>query len=721
MERLFRFIFGKNQTAERRPIFFSPPPTGPEVGQTEEPENQEAQQNEMDDLHLKPENVGDVAQDKVDDTEAALKKRKERTDEAGEGEKPADQNADKSNEQKSELDPKQQNVVNKLTALGLSPDAAATIVKGLAALGALLKQLQGGGEGAADNKAPTDAKEGNKGGEAKTDTQTDKTPEATAESPDDVKKVQNPKAEAEKIATVDVAALEAQKTELETKGADANADGKTNLEEAQALVKQLEAIQKQITEAEKTNARKEALENEQERRNQMVDDAWAEASKGIDPESRAVQNISLDGDQLNVEVKPGLEKGAQELLAQLGIDAKLNGTAVSITAHPDLFKGDKVDPVLQTAFDAVAKLPAAGAAENKEEGEKSIEAKVQELNDKIDSIRDNCEEEVLLNTRIGRALAVMDFSFNAETNNIDISLPPDLKDDVIALAGAVGWETNEDGSSMSRGKDGEIALDGASIVVPAYLGFAGKEGDADSQHAEVAKSLNLWEGRLSGEVSADTQELGAAEGDPEIVVKDETGEYIASLADSKFAEDMQRIKDNLAPGMEKTVMGRALQNVDFKQDADGKTVIVFDGALKPKEFAFIFRSTFPKGIVEEVGKSGGDNYVKLNGADVSGYLRRIEAMVSNPQEAGEGEGEEGAEEVPEDTERSEEIPAAKDALPGQIRQDKEGSYWQKNAEGMWESYNNRDAGMNSDSGYRKTQWGDGQMQDNTEKIVEENA
>lgn len=98
--------------------------------------------------------------------------------------------------------------------------------------------------------------------------------------------------------------------------------------------------------------------------------------------------------------------------------------------------------------------------------------------------------------------------------------------------------------------------------------------------------------------------------------------------------------------------------------------------------------------------------------------KKPEAEKASKQEAPSKPAESTATTPGERSEKPQEIPPAKDAPVGQIRQDKDGNYWIKGENRMWQSHHNPERGQTSDSGFKSTEWSDETMDNQTAKVVE---
>ena len=668
MEHLIHFLIRKFTAAEARPIFFAEgagsPPDKPKTTPSETKDAGKKGTEKAVDKKDIEDSPASATDNKLAGLNVSLKQKKlkaEQGDKADETSGKTDKGADDKKEapankqpdgakkeaadKKTKLTPEQQQGVDGLQKVGVDKDVAVAIVEGLKALADFLKSLNPNNPSGAKNEAnagdkAADKKTADKGaGEKTADAKIEKPAEAL-----DPRKVQNPKAEAEKIGTTNIDALKKEKDDLMNKGPEKNAKNQIEPQAARDYADRVDALTKKIAEAEGKQKQKEDLNKEQDRRNMMVDDAWGKAAAAGLPEGdRAVQKVSLDGDKLTFAVKkdaPGAKQIA-DLLKQNGLtDFKENENSITVTVPPALFERADLNAAVQKGFEAVAKMPAK-TAERKEdknsgaEGKEAIDQKINALNAKVDRLNASVDKEVLTSTAIGRVLSKMKFQYNEKTKDIDIVDPVESIADIVSLAKAAGWKYNEAKKELSNGRGGSIDMNGGTFVSPSYYGFGGKPGDFESQNTAIGTSLDNWSTRLNKEVPKDTKELGKDGDTTKVIEKDTTGDYVSKLADSRFKTDVERIKTTMKDPMKKTVMGRAIQQIDFKQDADGSTVLVYKNGDNPnsaKEFAFIYRSTI-SGAEQEVGTSGANFYAKLSqGGDsaVESYLKKIEAMVCPP-------------------------------------------------------------------------------------------
>ena len=365
--------------AERRLVHFTM--GGPEQATSEVPDKNEKKEAVKKDKETSKEDVEQDGPDgttkkKIADLEGNLKNQTEKADKADETSGKTDKGAAEKKEapankqpegaqKKTELTPEQKQGVDGLQKIGVEKDVAVAIVEGLKALADFLKSLNPYDQSntKTDNKTP-DANNGDKGKEKSSDAL-------------DPRKVQNPKAEAEKIGTVDVSALTKEKDDLMNKGPDKNDKGQIEPQAARQYADKLDALAKKITEAEGKQKQKEDLNKEQDRRNQMVDDAWGKAAgqSNLTPEKRACQTISLSGDQMREEWKNESEAALHaDIAKKCGIDARVEGKTIVITVPPAYFNGEELDSVSQNLMKTLAKVPLQSADKNKEQNENKTES-----------------------------------------------------------------------------------------------------------------------------------------------------------------------------------------------------------------------------------------------------------------------------------------------------------------------------------------------------------
>ena len=293
----------------------------------------------------------------ADVTEEAATAGTKKVEGEGEGAQNKKQENKETNEKKEPLSEDGQKLADSMRGLGISQKDAESLARGLQALAALVKSIKemfGQGPAQSPNSLTS--------GPAAAPSTPTESGEKPTEAGQDVKNVQNPKAEAEKLGdpAKQETELEAQLQELGKK-----LDGSTDATERGDVMKQMQDLNTKLTDVEKNMERKTALEKEQQRREGVVKEGWEKATKasGLTPEKQAVTNVELkgDGDDLVVTFQDALKsEGAMKTLSTFfesqGIKVTANKEAGTLQLEgvpPTLFSEEGLQK-LQSSLDLVA-------------------------------------------------------------------------------------------------------------------------------------------------------------------------------------------------------------------------------------------------------------------------------------------------------------------------------------------------------------------------------
>lgn len=255
-------------------------------------------------------------------------------------------------------------------------------------------------------------------------------------------------------------------------------------------------------------------------------------------------------------------------------------------------------------------------------------------------------------------------------------------------------EAHEDLGAIRENADKKIQENTKSIEsLDKRIDGVKKENDAlIGKKADVEKELNSLRGdesqkekvfelqteldRLTTLIQANQKAIDALDARRDALKKENTELTAKKEAAEKIDEDITKGMEKLLPMIQKLAEMLGLKLQDLNVGYNGQPIIVI-------------------------------NNINGNNNTITTTLNAMGAKINPETQTAEI----SAEQVPQNIER------AKDASVGQIREDKDGNYWQKTEKG-WVSHNDAAKKINSDSGYRGVTWFDSQMDENTKRIVE---
>src|SRR3989344_366451 len=220
-------------------------------------------------------------------------------------------------------------------------------------------------------------------------------------------------------------------------------------------------------------------------------------------------------------------------------------------------------------------------------------------------------------------------------------------------------------------KENDVLIGKKGEVVKELNALRGEEGKEDKVF-ELQTELE----RLNTLIQANQKAIDTLDARRDALKKENTELTAKRDAAEKMGEDMVKGMEKLLPMLQKLAEMLGLKLQDLNIGYNGQPIIVI-------------------------------NNINGNNNTVTNTLNAMGAKINPETQTAEV----SAEQIPQNVERS------KDAQVGQIREDKDGNYWQKTEKG-WVSYSDAAKKMNSDSGYRGVTWFDSQMDENTKRIVE---
>jgi len=502
--------------------------------------------------------------------------------------------------------------------LGMTSENAKDLAMALLPIHRAIQSFKNGPEGdsteAPDEKSgdKTDEKPDEKAGDDKTEKGGDASGETVDESTEEVDEttVQNPKEEADKIRASaeslqsDRADLEAQVSKLEDEGVSSD-----ETDPMIELVGKIKAIDEKIATIE---AKAVPFDEELERRANIVDTTWQNASEGS--EDGLISGVTLDtadGDNLLISVKD------PAMAATVTAVAESFGTGVSVDGAGNIVLEDvphgqiTEEGPLNALMDALAAIPAPAVSddaedegdldESKEAAPESIEKMVESLNAKrIDLIESN--EQFMTEAPIGKVFAEMEYRVAEDGKNITIHIPASASAEYRSIMLANGRKVEGEVPNYTVAYPGEtIAMGEQGGNYPSRLAWGGTEGDAKSQFASAEAGMSMWQSSVTTEVPDDTQ-IVAAEDNADINLSEEL-----SPAADKVGKALDSLRGSLGDAVGETPFGKFIDSLDVKS-VDGN--IALTSSLDAQTFSHMYKElNLSASITGTLETHGGDGYV----------------------------------------------------------------------------------------------------------------
>jgi len=623
---------------------------GPEAALAEA--NQGENKYTLEDGKLKP--VEAPKEDSKDEDEAK---------EGGEDDEATDESTDESTEKVTETLSKSDQefidaTITQMTEeLGMTSENAKDLAMALLPIHRAIQSFKNGPEGSTTDETDetsgekTDEKADDKAGDDKEEGG-DASGDVVDESADklDPTTVQNPKEEADKIRE-DAEKLTTRKAELNTEDDELNEDDLEPEERKRSreIMDELDEIDKGLDEIE---AKAVPFDEELERRANIVDTTWQNASEGS--EDGLISGVALDtadGDDLLITIKdPTMVATVTAIAESFGVGVSVNkeGSIVIEDVPHGLITGEGP---LNALMDALAAIPAPAVsddAEDKEDTDEGSESKERSpeviadaLNAQLEVLRLS-NPDFMKEAPIGRVFAAMSYEPDGK-GGITIDTPASVSAEYRAIMKANGRDiVPPDGEDYTveypDGTKIEMAGDKPGKY-PSRLAWGGTEGNAESQFSAAEAGMNMWKSSISADLP---DNITMVEPSGEEPVLDGVPEGDDA---TKMKIELASLQGSLGEHAGDSHFGKFIASLDVGS-SEGATVLTSKG-LMPEQFSHMYEQIGLGDKVASLTESASGGYVMVlkegAGVNIVHNLGRWAAMMGSKVESGsESEGDLGS-------------------------------------------------------------------------------